>query len=87
MGDFRASIKIEMELMGKKYKNTWSWINYFDNGNGIDQRIVDWFSECWEDTVMRHDEIIWKSEEKQREEEERELYKKLKVKYEKEPTV
>jgi hypothetical protein len=81
MGDFRASIKIEMELMGKKYKNEWGWINYFDNGEGIDQRIVDWFNECWGDTQGRYDDIIYKSGEEDRKREEKELYERLKEKY------
>lgn len=80
MGDFRASIKIDMELMGKKYKNEWGWINYFDNGDGIDQRIVDWFNECWEDTQNRYDDLIYKYKEKEREEEKK-LYQRLKEKY------
>jgi hypothetical protein len=46
MGDFRASIKIEFEMYGKKEKLD-TWINYFPNEDGIDERIVEFFSDSW----------------------------------------
>lgn len=51
MGDFRASIKIEMTLIGEKYDMEW-WINY--NGwEGIDPRISAWFEKCWKDAYSK----------------------------------
>jgi hypothetical protein len=44
MGDHRASVKIEFEMHGHSAKCD-LWVNWFDNGCGIDQRIVDWFGE------------------------------------------
>ncbi len=54
MGDHRCEIKIDFNAHGKKYTQEWS-INYFDNGAGIDQRIVDWFSDCWADAMAKYD--------------------------------
>lgn len=82
MGDFRAEIKIKMELMGKKYEHVWDQINYSDNGDGIDQRVVDWFAECWKDTQRRYDNIIEKANKKERDAQEKELYLRLKSKFE-----
>lgn len=55
MGDHRAEIKVDFTIHGKTYKLNLDWINYFDNGNGIDQRVVDFFSESWDDARGRFD--------------------------------
>jgi len=52
MGDHRCTIKIEFSIYGRTYKQKWN-INYFDDGDGIDRRIVDWFAECWNDAHAR----------------------------------
>ena len=57
MGDHRTEIKIEFTAHGKTYRQEWS-INYFDNGDGIDQRIVDWFRACWEDAYARYNKAV-----------------------------
>lgn len=91
MGDFRADIKIKMESLGKTYKMD-SWLNYFPDSecDGVDQRVIDFFRESWEDIRERHDEIIYKSQTKQREAEEKEHelaeLERLKNKYEKDIT-
>jgi hypothetical protein len=54
MGDFRASIKIDMTLIGKPFK-TDMWINYFPNDDGIDSRVADWFRECWDQAKTDYD--------------------------------
>jgi len=54
MGDHRADIKIEFTIHGKTYKQSW-FINYFDDGDGVDSRISDWFRKCWHNAKSRHD--------------------------------
>lgn len=87
MGDFRASIKITFEMFGKK-KECDMWINYFPDSEceGVDQRVIDFFRENWEIFKSRYDEIIWKSEKKERDAKEKEFelleLKRLKSKYE-----
>ena len=52
MGDHRADIKLEMTLHGKTYTAQMN-INYWEH-NGCDDRIIDWFSECWDDAHARY---------------------------------
>lgn len=60
MGDHRATITIEFTVHQKTYKQEW-WINYCpDDQTGIDQRIADWFAECWRDAYARYRERIAK---------------------------
>ena len=94
MGDHRADIKLSFNIHGKTYKTEMD-INYWPENYGfakeIDQRIVDWFDECWTDASSKYDEII----SEQRDEEnkaqieaaEKKYLKKLKDKYEKEDNV
>lgn len=90
MGDFRADIKIRMESLGKVYKMD-SWLNYWplSECEGVDQRVIDFFRESWEDIKSRHDDLVYKSDTKRREAEQRENeladLKRLKEKYE--PTI
>ena len=54
MGDHRASIKIEFSLPDKTYTQEW-WINYWpDETAGVDHRISNWFSNCWEEYLLRY---------------------------------
>jgi len=86
MGDHRATVKVEFDIHGKVYKQEW-WINYFpDDSSGVDRRIAEWFSACWEDAYSRYQKVVNEShreedERKQREAELAEL-KRLKEKYE-----
>lgn len=54
MGDHRATIKLEMTLHGKTYAHE-MWINYWEDGDGVDHRVTDWFAECWRDAKARYD--------------------------------
>lgn len=85
MGDHRADIKITMSAHGKTYKQEW-WINWSPNDDGCDQRIVDWFRECWEDAYRRAEAEVAKmmsaERAKQTEKYEREQLATLKAKYE-----
>lgn len=91
MGDFRANIKIEMHLINKKYKTDMS-INYWDDGDGNDKRVKEWFKECYQDAQRRYQKRmneINAEEDKAREEKaERSMYEKLRKKFgPQEPTV
>lgn len=34
------------------------WINYTDDGDGVDRRVTEWFAECWYDAHARwQDEV------------------------------
>lgn len=85
MGDHRCTIKIEFSIHGKTYKQEWN-INYFANDDDIDQRIVDWFAECWKDAHSRWQANVDKYFKEQREQETREAeleeLARLKAKYE-----
>ena len=84
MGDFRADIDLKMTMFGKTYKRN-MWINYWDNGDGVDDRIIEFFRESWNDARTRHDAIIYKSQAKERKAAERKFelaeLKRLKAKY------
>lgn len=54
MGDHRATVKIEFTIHGKTYKMD-SWINWFDDGTGVDQRVIDFFRDSWDDARARYD--------------------------------
>ena len=45
MGDHRPKITADFEMHGHKAHYDFGWCNWSDNGDGIDQRIVDWFRE------------------------------------------
>jgi hypothetical protein len=86
MGDRRASIKIEFSMHGETKKAN-MWINWSpDDYDGVDQRILDFFSES-----ARHMESkFWEAQEravseqrnKAEEEAERKEYERLKSKFE-----
>ena len=86
MGDRRASIKIEFSMHGETKKAD-MWINWSpDDYDGVDQRILDFFSEA----VRQMESKFWEAQEraasKQRkkaeEEAERKEYERLKAKFE-----
>jgi hypothetical protein len=54
MGDHRASIKIEIEFHGVKKEADW-WINYHDSdGNGVDSRVSEFFSNVYFEGMLNH---------------------------------
>ena len=90
MGDHRADIKLRFNIHGKTYK-TEMYINYWPEdyglGKEIDQRIVDWFDECWTDAYSRYNQIICEQRDEENKDQieaaEKAYLKKLKDKYEK----
>lgn len=84
MGDHRADIKLEMTAHGKTYKHE-MYINYFDNGSGCDDRIIEWFAQSWADAMSRYDAQMaeyYESERKAKEDEaDRREYARLQAKF------
>jgi len=82
MGDHRASIKIEFEFHGLKFKREF-WINFSPSSEcGCDPRICEFFKECAEKGYAEFDEELRDYERTQRETEERQQLAALKAKYE-----
>lgn len=84
MGDHRASIEITFHLHGVT-KKTNMYINWWDNGDGIDDRIVDFFREASQEAMFQY-EVDLNAYTIQREEKENEIkdlqeYERLKKKY------
>lgn len=85
MGDYRAIVKIEMDF-GKTFI-TDMWINYSPDSEceGVDQRIIDWFRNAYEEGRAIIDSNIHKAQRKQRavelEKHERSELKRLQEKY------
>lgn len=86
MGDRRASIKIEFSMHGETKKAD-MWINWSpDDYHGVDQRVMDFFSEA----VQEMESKFWqeierqarKNQEQTEEEAERKEYERLKAKFE-----
>ena len=85
MGDHRASVKITFEMHGVK-KEADMWINWNDNGDGIDNRIVEFFWDASTEAMHAYDleMTIYRIEQQRKEKEQydREEYERLKKKYE-----
>jgi len=85
MGDFRADIKIKLDLWGHKYSMD-SWLNYSpEECCGMDKRVSDFFNESYEDAKSKYDDMVYEMDKENREKEEREHelseLKRLKQKY------
>lgn len=86
MGDHRPTITCTFEMHGHNAYYDFGYCNWTDNGDGIDQRIVDWFREQSKIAIMKWETEVSKAEQDRRkielEKTERELFAKLKAKYE-----
>lgn len=85
MSDSRFHLKVEFEIYGKKY--TWNpSLNYFDRGDGMDDRIFQFFVNSYNDAWMHYqeenDRAARESENRETERREREELARLKAKYE-----
>lgn len=84
MGDHRATVQIKFTIHGKTYEMD-SFINWFDDGSGVDSRVVDFFRTSWEDAKARYDaevEQMWaRQHAAEIEAGERREYERLKAKY------
>lgn len=86
MGDRRASIKIEFSMYGETKKAD-MWINWSPSDyDGVDQRVLDFFSESSRQMESKFWEAQEKAESKQRKkaeaEAERKEYERLRAKFE-----
>lgn len=82
MGDHRATIKIEFTMYGKT-RNTEMSINWFPAGDHqIDQRVINWFYTASSEFRGHWELEQFELRRKREEEQERELYERLKAKYE-----
>lgn len=86
MGDHRPTITCHFEMHGHKADFDFGWCNWSDNGDGIDQRIVDWFREQSQIAMTLYQNAIyefeWGAREKQQREDELATLARLKAKYE-----
>lgn len=85
MGDHRASIKIEFSMYGETKKAD-MWINWSpDDYHGVDQRVLDFFSEAYQQMNAKFWEVQERAERKriarETEEQERKEYERLKAKF------
>lgn len=85
MSDSRFHLKVQFEIYGQKYEWEPS-LNYFNRGDGMDDRIFDFFVKSYEDAYSKFQYANQKAEIEARaaakEREERELLARLKAKYE-----
>ena len=82
MGDHRASIKIEMSFHGIEDK-TDMWINYWPQECcNMDKRVVDFFNSVYERGMKKYTKNTEAYLREQELKAEKELYLKLKDKYE-----
>ena len=88
MGDRRASIKIEFSMHGETKKAD-MWINWSPDTSdchGVDQRVLDFFSQAAQEMEFKFWEAIErqarKNQEQAEKEAERKEYERLKAKFE-----
>lgn len=88
MGDQRASIKIEFSMHGETKKAD-MWINWSPDSSecyGVDQRVIDFFSESAREMESKFwyaiHEAEQKAEQEAKQEAERKEYERLKMKFE-----
>lgn len=81
MGDLRADIKIKMNLWGHNFKQDF-WINYWDDGDGNDERVKSWFNQCYQKAMTKYYDEIDKARRKEEQKAEKDTYLRLKAKYE-----
>ena len=89
MGDHRPTITCHFEMHGHEADFDFGRCNWSDNGDGIDQRIVDWFREQSSIAMnkLRAETYDMECEdrEKQQEADEIATLARLKAKYERAP--
>lgn len=84
MTDFKADIKIKFDFMGK-VETYDGYINYSDRGDGLDERIAEWFCAKYEAGIRRYqdrlDEVTRAQREHDLERSERSELERLTAKY------
>lgn len=86
MGDHRADVKIEFTFHGETRKLHLDWVNYVDGGDGIDDRVREFFETAYTDGMTRYHKLAAAAYRDRHKEEiearEREELAALKAKYE-----
>jgi len=84
MSDSRFNLEVKFRIYGKTYEWEPS-LNWSDNGDGIDQRIVDWFrkshDKAYQDFLESRHKYFAAEEKRKTEEVERKEYERLKAKF------
>ncbi len=58
MGDHRAEVKVEFTFHGETRKLHLDWVNYVDGGDGIDDRVRDFFNDAYTDGMSRYHDLV-----------------------------
>lgn len=84
MSDSRFHLKVDFEIYGQKFNWNPS-LNYFDRGDGMDDRIFQWFVDCYNEAHDKYQDAIYEADrinrEKATERVERAEFERLKAKY------
>ena len=84
MSDSRFNLEVKFQIYGKTYEWKPS-LNWSDNGDGIDHRIVDWFRDshdaAYSDFLKATRKYLAAEEKRKTEEAERKEYERLKAKF------
>lgn len=67
MGDHRPKITCDFEMHGHKAHFDFGHCNWSDNGDGMDNRIVDWFREQSSIAISIWQQAIWEDQQEERE--------------------
>jgi len=81
MGDHRAHITFKLEMYGKTKEGELD-INWCPGSSGIDESVIEWFASATQEFRLQWEAEEMKREAAQRAREEKDLYQRLKAKYE-----
>lgn len=83
--DSRFYLTVKFSIYGKVYEWKNASLNWSDNGDGIDQRILDFFRDSHDEAYSLHQDAVWQSQKALRdakeEQSEREELARLQAKY------
>ena len=74
--DSRFYLTVKFSIYGKDYEWKNASLNWFDNGDGIDQRIVDFFRQAHDEAYAEHQQAVYEADKDRREREQVEAEKK-----------
>lgn len=80
MGDHRAHIKITMSAHGRDYKTEMD-INWIDDGDGVDRRVIEWLRDSYEDSLEACHDFVTEAHARETERRERAELDRLSKKY------
>lgn len=82
MSDHRFSLDAKLTIYGQTFE--WNpWLNWVADGDsGVDQRIIDWFANCYAKARSGYDTYAEMHQAEENERDDREQLARLKAKYE-----